>query len=242
MRLVWREGGCWMNPATACWLHFVNVGLQTSQAQKERSVSIILVPKCSGVSLASVLRQGINPEGSPLLQPLLMHFAWVSESLDKSRNTVWKRNRDWMLFYGCVAKPDYSSWFWVPCPSWWKKGPIPASTLVSYWENGTMGPIATSGQGGTVHLGMLCKTREGRVVQTLGWQTASPSAVSQGPIWGFVPPVFEALQTIRKPWRYAQQRGWVIHKSWITWDPGVVRKSRTRKSSCPLPSCWYTLN
>lgn len=64
-----------MNPATACWLHFVNVGLQTSQAQKERSVSIILVPKCSGVSLASILGQGINSEGSPLLQPLLMHFA-----------------------------------------------------------------------------------------------------------------------------------------------------------------------
>lgn len=56
-------------------------GLQPWSADKsgsetERNVSIILVPKCSGVyHLTYILGQGVNLEGLPLLQPLLMHFA-----------------------------------------------------------------------------------------------------------------------------------------------------------------------
>ena len=79
-RVGGREERCQMNSVTVfsftlSVLKDSSLGLQTSQAERERSVSIILVPKCSGVSLTSVLGQGVNPEGSPLLQPLLMHFA-----------------------------------------------------------------------------------------------------------------------------------------------------------------------
>lgn len=69
-----------MNFVTVFWLTLTvlkdpSLGLQTSQAERQRSDSVILVPKCSGVYCTSVLGQRVNLEGSPLLQPLLMHFA-----------------------------------------------------------------------------------------------------------------------------------------------------------------------
>lgn len=78
--LFLREGGCQIDFVTAFWLTLTawkdsSLGLQTSQAERQRSDSIILVPKCSGVYCTSVLGQRVNLEGSPFLQPLLMHFA-----------------------------------------------------------------------------------------------------------------------------------------------------------------------
>lgn len=82
-----------------------------------------------------------------------------------------------------------------------EKGPTSASSLVSYWEKGAMGLLATLNQGRSVYLEALFKpslSRSSGQYEPCPDRPVSVSVVNHGPILGFVPAAFEALQATMK--------------------------------------------
>lgn len=201
-----------MNSANACWVHSISIdGLQPWLADKssldiERRVSISLVPKCSGVSPSSVWRQGLNAESSPLLQRLLMHFAsgshWSKPEVQfgkGARTDFFFVVLAFFLFASVLQSQSIVADFGSHVPV--EKGPTSASSLVSYWEKGAMGLLATLNQGRSVYLEALCKpslARSSGQYKPCPDRPVSVSVVNRGPILGFVPAAFEALQGTMK--------------------------------------------